>query len=1496
MTAITLKEANKLFREHEFEKALQIYIELEKKEGYYQELVKFNKDACIKKLRLAITGQQPDKKDILYYSIPLGDSPNEFDVDYYLKNYPDVRLSKIDPLNHFLNHGYLEGRNPNASFNINFYLKEYPDVRIAGINPFVHWIQHGKNEGRKINEFQVDSIEFSENQASIIFLSHEASMTGAPAVLISLIKWIKENTSINYKTVLGTGGPLISEFKKLGDTFVCDESHTNFDRELKQFCGNKVQCIFANTVASGEYIGNLDFLGAKTVAYIHEMKNVLNLYTSQLQNLEDREAKFISCSPRVTTDLSEMISSQPKEIKPFIQPIREDIVVKDSSNKEFIVYGCGTVEQRKGFDFFCECAKIVQNQGYSKIKFKWIGGNNGDIDPYEEIKSNGVKGNVEYLGVKNYPRELFIEGSIFFLPSREDPFPLVCLEAADCSLPIICFDEKAGGMHTFVKDNIGFVIPYADIKMAADKIIYFYNNPIVRKKFGQNAKRCVTKNHYSTSAAVEIFDYLPIIHNQNTINISRYVECIDKCEVISFDIFDTLITRSVSDPMEIFNYMQFELSKSRILPVELQSLRFTSAGQALQVERGKVDDITLSKIYEEMPIYQELESTENNIEVASTIKHPIGRHLYEYALKKNKKIVYTSDMYLEENTIKKILRKNNYSTDFDLYLSSAYGKKKETGRLFLKLSSDMRANGYQNSDILHIGDNYSSDYLQPRSQGIKSLHFPCADSKSFELFPIEKELKGMCSLWNSMVSQHSKLFCLEKPKLANDFFIRCGMELAGPFAMNMALHVKNVIEKNEIDLTIFMARDGRIIMKAFDALTSEQNKIPEYKYLSLSRATVISATLSNPLNDSDIYFLTEGALLGGNKLRHYLEKAGLNSQSEDLNSRIIDLFGEIDPVCNFNNFKSLSRLLRENSSQIYSNFQSHRNGLLNYLKRNFSGYTNILLVDVGWLLNIHNRLKKFCDDNNINVKLKGAYIGSSERSNAKLQTDNLIFTQGNPHTFSGLIQENVTLFELLFSAPEASAKILLSDTQNGYIITFKSSNSESLEYLAAQKMHFGAEHFFGNFTKSIDTSFALEANSEFIYEKFKALVHSRSPLASAYLNSFNVLIGGDHNIKTVQNFLGKTNLYSYTIPPKFEYFEPIYSSTSSSSNPSAVIVTSAGLDNGSTRYRALHLCKILKGNEIDSILVHCNTPINKFEAMSNSVKVIIFQRCFIGQGNVEKFIEISKRKKINIVFEIDDLIFPAHIDTIGSVKGGEWDRETAVYVARKYEEMVKLSKKILCSTTSLRNIIKTDYNKPALVYENAIDIESIEEVNLNSREEELRSGNLSYVYMSGTKSHCEDFRMIELDIYQFFKSNSDANLTIIGSAEITGEILALKNTKHYPLLPYTEMLIELGKADILLVPLVNSDFNNCKSAVKYIEASALGKLTLASPVTAYSEKITSGINGMLVTDNEWMKALKFTIENRDLIKKMSAAAYHSVINNFSTNTYNCEKLNKFLNV
>jgi hypothetical protein len=70
------------------------------------------------------------------------------DPDWYLQTYPDVARAGLDPLHHYMEIGWREGRDPGPDFATSAYLRANADVARSGINPLLHYVEFGHSEGR----------------------------------------------------------------------------------------------------------------------------------------------------------------------------------------------------------------------------------------------------------------------------------------------------------------------------------------------------------------------------------------------------------------------------------------------------------------------------------------------------------------------------------------------------------------------------------------------------------------------------------------------------------------------------------------------------------------------------------------------------------------------------------------------------------------------------------------------------------------------------------------------------------------------------------------------------------------------------------------------------------------------------------------------------------------------------------------------------------------------------------------------------------------------------------------------------------------------------------------------------------------------------------------------------------------------------------------------------------------------------------------------------
>ncbi|MPZ55561.1 MAG: glycosyltransferase [Rhizobiales bacterium] len=96
----------------------------------------------------------------------------EFDRDFYIATYQDVRESRIDPCEHYIQLGWKEGRDPTPWFSTEAYLHDHPDVRSAGVNPFFHYLRFGRREGRKTRHWreQFDPLVYADLNSDITFI------------------------------------------------------------------------------------------------------------------------------------------------------------------------------------------------------------------------------------------------------------------------------------------------------------------------------------------------------------------------------------------------------------------------------------------------------------------------------------------------------------------------------------------------------------------------------------------------------------------------------------------------------------------------------------------------------------------------------------------------------------------------------------------------------------------------------------------------------------------------------------------------------------------------------------------------------------------------------------------------------------------------------------------------------------------------------------------------------------------------------------------------------------------------------------------------------------------------------------------------------------------------------------------------------------------------------------------------------------------------------
>lgn len=197
-------------------------------------------------------------------------------------------------------------------------------------------------------------------------------------------------------------------------------------------------------------------------------------------------------------------------------------------------------------------------------------------------------------------------------------------------------------------------------------------------------------------------------------NIKREIRRSVKYDLISFDIFDTLIKRDVVNPVDVFYHVGSEVLLDEAEATRFKERRIKSERDA----RKKVDngEVTLIDIYRELFRYYGIKACIlKEKEIDFELHHCAPREKWAKLLKafkeKGEKVILISDMYLPSSVISQMLVRCGI-TEYDaLYVSNEYGCDKVSGKLYEIARDQEKMDGCSH---LHYGDSIRADYLGAR--------------------------------------------------------------------------------------------------------------------------------------------------------------------------------------------------------------------------------------------------------------------------------------------------------------------------------------------------------------------------------------------------------------------------------------------------------------------------------------------------------------------------------------------------------------------------------------------------------------------------------------------------------------------------------------------------------------------------------------------------------------------------------------------------------------
>ena len=192
------------------------------------------------------------------------------------------------------------------------------------------------------------------------------------------------------------------------------------------------------------------------------------------------------------------------------------------------------------------------------------------------------------------------------------------------------------------------------------------------------------------------------------------------CDVVSFDIFDTLLYRTVNKPTDVFCLME-PVAEQRYGITDFCKKRI-AAEQAARCMTS-AEDITLAEIYTAMQIEEdhaaELMRYEIETEFSVLKRDREMAELLSFSIAQGKRVLIISDMYQDSAFLSGALAQAGISGYHALYVSSAEKATKTSGNLFRRVAEKERIT--DNGRWLHIGDNVRSDYDIPKTLGISAV-------------------------------------------------------------------------------------------------------------------------------------------------------------------------------------------------------------------------------------------------------------------------------------------------------------------------------------------------------------------------------------------------------------------------------------------------------------------------------------------------------------------------------------------------------------------------------------------------------------------------------------------------------------------------------------------------------------------------------------------------------------------------------------------------------
>lgn len=477
---------------------------------------------------------------------------------------------------------------------------------------------------------------------------------------------------------------------------------------------------------------------------------------------------------------------------------------------------------------------------------------------------------------------------------------------------------------------------------------------------------------------------------------------IDETDIVSFDVFDTLIRRLVDEPETVFEIVgkQYGIENFRKLRVDFQ----TKASQ--MAEKNGLPHADIDSIYEYISNNSEydvdwgsVKKTELDVEKDCLVCNKDIFDVYSYARKLNKRIIITSDMYLTSIQIEEFLNNCGYIDYDSIYVSSEVHCTKYFGDIYNYIKDK---ENITKEKILHIGDNYVSDYKNAKKAGWNAFHY-----EHFEMEELANYNK------DCLISKGSSL-CLINEK--TDFWYNLGVYAGGPLYSGLYNWIIDNIQKSQCRNIYFLSRDGYNLYQLF-----EQNSNIKSKYIYVSRRALLLAGITQ-LDKNTLEILPPFTF--GQSVKQILNYLGvLDICSKNYNQVGIESL-EYE-IKNLEDMKKVKKLFLINEKEFLDKCRIERENAYAYFQKTGFLDEDSLVFDCGWNGSSQYLLNRFLATIDYNYSNKFLYVGIMNSIKAKKQLNEknyktYLFDINKNNQLQERVKSSVAVLELFFGSPEES--------------------------------------------------------------------------------------------------------------------------------------------------------------------------------------------------------------------------------------------------------------------------------------------------------------------------------------------------------------------------------------------------------------------------------------------------------------------------------------------